>query len=412
MSLFCKVEDSNKNLYILTDKNKQPLLAHSFKNTCIIPNGKKFLNNPELLLPTLEEIHETNRINKNNDKSVFESSLFIDTKIPFTINDNRTAIVNKSDIDFNIYDIATINKDIVIKDRNYNDRQLTRIEIEQNLFSLHYIDKNKDDYYVKMKQKEIELKSKGVDEPPLYIVSEHITELYDYYQKLLTKEEYNNCIISNWTPCNDTNRTRTRTITQATRIGKACTPDENNLPLTQTCNNCIISEWSSCDNTNRTRTRTRTQALNSKACTPDENNLPLTQTCNNCIISEWSSCDNTNHTRTRTRTQALNSTACTTDENNLPLIQTCNNCIISEWSPCDYTNFTQTRTRTEALNSTACTSDENNLPLTQTCSLSSIKIYIGIFVLLIFVIAFGFYIFKPKPNQPNYQYPNQQYLNY
>jgi hypothetical protein len=335
MSLFCKVEDSNKNLYILTDKNKQPLVALPFINTCIIPNGKKFLNNPELILPTMDEISETNKINKNNDKSVLKSSLFIDTKIQYEKairkkdddNNNIEIIINKSDIDFNIYDIATINKDIVIKNRQDNDRQLTRIEIEQNFIALHPIDKNNDDYYVKMKQKEIELKSKGVDKPPLNIVSEHITELYDYYQKLLNKEEYNNCIISDWTPCNSTNSTRTRTRTQATIIGTACTPDENNLPLTQTCNNCIISDWTPCDDTNLTQTRTRTQALNSTACTPDENNLPLTQSCPSTIKE----------------------------------------------------------------------SSDNN-----------IYIGIGIFVLFIFAIAFGFYIFKQKPNQqyPNYQYPN------
>jgi hypothetical protein len=29
--MFCKVEDSNKNLYILTDKYKQPLITHLLK---------------------------------------------------------------------------------------------------------------------------------------------------------------------------------------------------------------------------------------------------------------------------------------------------------------------------------------------------------------------------------------------
>ena len=404
MFFVCKVEDLKKNLYILTDKNKQALIPHPFKNTCIIPNGKKFLNNPELFISTMKEIIKMKEMEQNVDKKqklLWESSLFIDTKIPYTIReDTKEIIVNISDIDFNIYDIASINKDKVIKSRFPNSQftekeELTQKEIEKYFILIFYFDKDNVDISKKMEAYGQNLELKNID-PPLNEVSEIMTKMYDYYQKLLIKEEYNNCIISNWTPCNDTNRTRTRTRTQATRIGKACTTDENNLPLTQTCNNCIISEWSSCDNTNRTRTRTRTQALNSKACTTDENNLPLTQTCNNCIISEWSSCDNTNHTRTRTRTQALNSTACTPDEDNLPLTQTCNNCIISEWSPCDYTNFTQTRTRTQALNSTACTPDEDNLPLTQTCSLSSIKIYIGIFVFFIFAIAFGYYIFSPK----------------
>ena len=386
-TFYCKVEDSNKNQYILTDKFKQPLLCER-TGFCIIHDLKRLAIDPEII------------------KNVIDYGPF-NTKIPCTEDKDRVFAskpINKSNINFDIYDIATFNKDIVIKD--YNDKQYTGKEIEEKYPNLFILDKDNKIIIDKMKQYD------NVAKPPLNVISEIYTKMYDYNQQFLTKEEYNNCIISDWTPCNDTNRTRTRTRTQSTKIGTACTPDENNLPLTQTCNNCIISEWSSCDNTNRTRTRTRTQALNSTACTPDEDNLPLTQTCNNCIISEWSPCNNTDRTRTRTRTQALNSTACTPDEDNLPLTQTCNNCIISEWSPCDYTNFTQTRTRTEALNSTACTSDENNLPLTQTCSLSSIKIYIGIFVLLIFAIAFGFYIFKPKPNQPNYQYPNQQYPNY
>ena len=364
MFFVCKVEDSKKNLYILTDKNKQTLIALNFKNTCIIPNGKKFLNNPELFISTMKEINKMNEIEKDENKKqkiLWESSLFIDTKIPYTFKeDTKEIIVNISDIDFNIYDIASINKDKVIKNRYYylsrkeqitEKEQFTEKEIEKYYILIFHLDKDNEDINDKIEAYNNDFQFKNID-PPLNEVSEIMTKMYDYYQKLLTKEEYNNCIISEWTLCNDTNHTRTRTITQATRIGKACAPDENNLPLTQTCNNCIISEWSLCDNTNRTRTRTRTQALNSKACTTYENNLPLTQTCNNCIISEW--------------------------------------------SPCDYTNFRQTRTRTQALNSTVCTPDENNLPLTQTCSMSSIKIYIGIFVFFIFTIAFGIYMFKQK----------------
>ena len=364
MSFFCKVEDSKKNQYILTDKNKQALIAHPFKNTCIIPNGKKFLNNPELLLLTFKEIAETNKIINNNEKSVFESSLFVDTKIPYrNKNGDINNIVKKSDIDFNIYDIATFNKDIVIKDET--NKQYSEIELESRYLILHSSDINNKDYYEKMRQKREELQSKGVMEPPLNIVSEHITELYNYYQKLLIKKEYNNCIISDWTQCNSTNSTQTRTRTQATIIGTDCTPDENNLPLTQTCNNCIISDWTQCNSTNSTRTRTRTQALNSTACTPDENNLPLTQSCNNCIISDWTPCDDTKLTQTRTRTQALNSTACTPDENNLPLTQSC-------------------------LSTIKESSKYNNM-----------YIGIGIFVFFIFAIALGFYIFKQKP-KPNY----------
>ena len=43
-NFFCKVEDLNKNQYILTDKFKQPLECHRFKNTCHIANLKKVIN--------------------------------------------------------------------------------------------------------------------------------------------------------------------------------------------------------------------------------------------------------------------------------------------------------------------------------------------------------------------------------
>ena len=233
--MFCKVEDSNKNLYILTDKFKQPLLALPSKNTCLIANGKKFLNNPELFISTIKGIFRKIEM-ENNINFFLESDLFVDTKIPYTIKDendeNSVAIVNKSDIDFNIYDIATINKDIVIKNRNLDDKQFTEKQIEQYYLYLYQFDKDKKDVNDKIKEYIQELISKKID-PPLNEVSEIMTKANDYYQKLLNKEEYNNCIISDWTPCNDSTQTRKRTV--PTKIGKACTPDQNNLPLTQTC---------------------------------------------------------------------------------------------------------------------------------------------------------------------------------
>ena len=236
--MFCKVEDSNKNLYILTDKNKQPLLALPSKNTCIIANGKKFLNNPELFISTMKEIFRKIDIEKDDEKKkkmIWEYDLYVDTKIPYTIkdeDDDSDVIVNKSDIDFNIYDIATINKDIVIKNRNLDDKQFTEKQIEQYYLYLYQFDKDKKDVNDKIKEYIQELISKKID-PPLNEVSEIMTKANDYYQKLLNKEEYNNCIISNWTPCTDSTQTRKKTV--ATKIGKACTTDENNLPLTQTC---------------------------------------------------------------------------------------------------------------------------------------------------------------------------------
>ena len=313
-TFYCKVEDLSKNQYILTDKFKQPLLCEPKIGICFTINTKKFIDDPALI----------NKKNTNEHVSPFLD----DTKIPCTAikDDNDVYVskpINKSEINFNIYDIASFNKDIVIKDKD--DKQYTGIEIEQNLFNLFNLDKDNQDYLSIMKQYDIK------NNPPLDKVAEIFKKKFDYDQKFLNKEEYNNCIISDWTPCNSTNRTRTRTRTQAIKIGTACTPDENNLPLTQTCNNCIISDWTPCDDTKLTQTRTRTQALNSTACTPDENNLLLTQSCPSTIKE----------------------------------------------------------------------SSDNNM-----------YIGIGIFVFFIFAIAFGFYIFKQKPNQPNYQYPNQQYPNY
>jgi hypothetical protein len=251
MTLFCKVEDLNGKQYILTDKNKQPLLALPAKNTCLIANGKKFLNNPELLLSTLKEIlrkieMEKEDEKKKNPKFFLESDLYVDTKIPYTIKDENSeekaiAIVNKSDIDFNIYDIATINKDIVIT--NIYTGNYTEKEIEKNYLYLFDIDKDNIDYNDKMKQY---TRPKLGEWPPLDKVSEIMTKMYDYYQKLLTKEEYNNCIISDWTPCKDNTQTRKRT--ESTKIGKACTPDENKLLLTQTCTSSPSTAESSDNN--------------------------------------------------------------------------------------------------------------------------------------------------------------------
>jgi hypothetical protein len=231
MSLFCKVEDLNGKQYILTDKFKQPLLATPATKTCIIANGKKFLNNPELLLSTMKEILKEDE-NEKKQKFFYES-FFYDTKIPYTIKDEDSdekaiAIVNKSDIDFNIYDIATINKDIVIT--NIYTGRLTEKDIEKFYLDLFNIDKDNTDFNDKMKP--YKNLNKG-EYPPLDIVSEVMTKMYDYYQKLLIKEEYNNCTISDWTPCKDSTQTRKRT--ESTKIGKTCTPDQNNLPLTQTC---------------------------------------------------------------------------------------------------------------------------------------------------------------------------------
>jgi hypothetical protein len=119
--LFCKVEDSNKNKYILTDKYKQPLQCYNDK--CIIFNEKK----------ALEDLTFFNS-NANLDK------LFIDTKIQCkAIRDSSGNIVdsepiNKSNINFDNYNIASINKNKIISN---NYKLLTAEEIENNFNSIY-----------------------------------------------------------------------------------------------------------------------------------------------------------------------------------------------------------------------------------------------------------------------------------
>lgn len=188
---FCKVEDHN-NLYILTDKNKQPLIAGptlmTGASTCFISNLKKFLDNPKL-------IHGGKSLNVDAGASEY----FVpsnDTKIPFIIY-NSNAIVNKSEIDFNIYDIATINKNIIITD---NDNKLySGKDIEEYYNQLFNLDRNNKNYIEKMGPYVVDFWQKGED-VPLNVVSENIRKRYDYYQNILIKEditklkssEYNN----------------------------------------------------------------------------------------------------------------------------------------------------------------------------------------------------------------------------
>jgi hypothetical protein len=179
---------------------------------CLIFNIKKLIDNPPLL-------------NKKNEPGFFVDNTNITSTV---IKDDNDVYVSKpiniSDIDFNIYDIATFNKDIVIKDKD--DKQYTGKEIEYNLFHLFFLDKDNQDYIDKMKQQYGE-------DPPIDIIVEVYKKKLVYDKKLLIKEEYNNCIISDWSPCKDNTQTRKRT--ESTKIGKGCTPDQNNLPLTQTC---------------------------------------------------------------------------------------------------------------------------------------------------------------------------------
>ena len=138
---FCKIEDYNKNKYILTDKNKQPLQCK--KNSCYINNLKKVID-----VPTL--------VNKSED------SLFEDTKIPCSLQKDKYGItepIDKTKINFNIYNIATVNKDIVIK--NIDDKPYTVNEIETNYDLLYNLDKDNIPRITKMSKELEDFKSKG-----------------------------------------------------------------------------------------------------------------------------------------------------------------------------------------------------------------------------------------------------------
>ena len=127
--LFCKVEDSNKNKYILTDKYKQPLQCYN--NKCIIFNEKKILEDRTLF-----------NSNANLDK------LFIDTKIQCkAIRDSSDNIVdsepiNKSNINFDNYNIASINKNKLISNTDLDNYKLLTAEEIENNFNEIYLNGN------------------------------------------------------------------------------------------------------------------------------------------------------------------------------------------------------------------------------------------------------------------------------
>lgn len=162
---FCKVEDSKKNKYILTDKNKQPLQcklkSEGDIGSCSIYNMKKILDDPALI-----------------DKNPSDDFLFEDTQIPckvirdISLNAIDSEPIDKSKINFNNNNIALINKDIVIKSND--DKLATVQDIEFNYDLLYYFDKNN-----KNDQSEI---SK----------LEYLKKIYDYKQKLLIQADISN----------------------------------------------------------------------------------------------------------------------------------------------------------------------------------------------------------------------------
>ena len=148
--IFCKVEDSNKNKYILTDKYKQPL--NCIEDKCIIFNTKKLI--------------ETNEELNFND-------FIIDTKIECkAIRDSKGYIIdskpiNKSNINFDNYNIASINKNISII--NKDNEKLTEEQIEDNFMGIYQIDKNNENELVNYK--------KNYDYKQTILIEEDITKV-------------------------------------------------------------------------------------------------------------------------------------------------------------------------------------------------------------------------------------------
>jgi hypothetical protein len=163
---FCKIENYNKDQFILTDKYKQPLQCRKFKNSCFINNIKQVIDDPTIL-----------------NKKKTEDSLFDDTKIPCTIKNDVSELIDKSKINFNIYNIATVNKDIVIK--TIDDKQNTVNEIEKKYDLMYDLDKDNIPSITKFKKDIEDMKGQ---EPSNEFKLNFSKARYDYKQKLLIKE--------------------------------------------------------------------------------------------------------------------------------------------------------------------------------------------------------------------------------
>jgi hypothetical protein len=143
---FCKVEDSLKNQYILTDKFKQPLQCDKLKNSCVVANFKKIIDNPALLNDV-----------RNKSPDSFNNLLLEDTKIPCKYGSIEP--IDKSKINFNIYNTATIKKDIVIKD--IKNKQYTDKEIESFYELIYFIDNKNIQNINELIKEENEFRAKG-----------------------------------------------------------------------------------------------------------------------------------------------------------------------------------------------------------------------------------------------------------
>ena len=163
--IFCKVEDSNKNKYILTDKYKQPL--NCIEDKCIIFDIKKAVDTKEPI-----------------ESQDFYQSLFTDTKIQCkAIRDSKGYIygsepINKSNINFDNYNIASINKNISII--NKDNEKLTEEQIEDNFMGIYQIDKNNENELVNYK--------KNYDYKQTILIEEDITKVNPKSELLIEED--------------------------------------------------------------------------------------------------------------------------------------------------------------------------------------------------------------------------------
>jgi hypothetical protein len=210
-----------------------------------------------------------------------------------------------------------------------------------------------------------------------------------------------NCIVSDWSDC--VNSKRTKTITQATNGGIACTPSQNALPLTEFCdyvtvypepnyqgtgviyyppNSYNISELNNIISSIKIPPGLRATLYDDEkydgatlvltSDEPDLNNRGfdnvvssiIIQSDNNCKV-DYSPC--VNGLTTKKITPATkDGIACTSNQNELPLTKSCNDCKV-DYPVCKY--WLSEKIITQASNGgIPCTPAQNALPLTKECN--------------------------------------------
>jgi hypothetical protein len=209
-----------------------------------------------------------------------------------------------------------------------------------------------------------------------------------------------NCIVSDWSDC--VNSKRTRTITQPTNGGINCTPAQNALPLIEYCNYVTIYpepnyqgtgviyyppysyNISESNNINSIKVPSGLRATlyddenwngASLVLTSDEPNLNnrgfnnivssiIIQSDNDCRV-DYSPC--VNGLTTKKITPATkDGIACSSVQNNLPLTKKCNDCQVN-YLAC-INGISKKIIRPASNGGIACTPDQNALPLTKSCN--------------------------------------------